>query len=169
MIVLLGLSTLLTVFLGGCIGLRHWDRTVHPALKYASIVVLVAVIGAAGLQIVQLFDFIDHMSGLFVALVLIPVALVLIPLAVVGAYLQQRSHLAPVNRLSTLALSWGPSFIIGVIMSIGIPELIYTVELTRDMESLRLPAVVLGGITIIASGLRLSSWINPLVSADTPS
>jgi hypothetical protein len=166
LIVLLGLSILLTAFLGGCIWLRNRDRAVHPALKYASIAVLVAVISIAGLAIIELFDEGIAMAGLFAVLVLIP-------LAVVGAYLQQRSHLTPVNLLSTTALSWGPSFIIGAFILIGVIAGI-GIELdlaqtTGQQEILRLLAVVLGGVTVVLSGVSLSSWINPLMSSETPS
>lgn len=166
MVVLLGLSLLLTALLGICIGLQNRDQAVHPVLKYASIAVLVVVVAVAGLAIIELFEVGVGLAGPFIVLVFIP-------LAVVGAYLQQRSHMTPVNLLSTIALTWGPSFIIGVVILVGVIAVIgIQLDLANTQtqrEALRLLAIVLGGVTVVASSVRLSSRIDPLVSSRAPS
>lgn len=159
MVVLLSLSILLTVFLGGCIALRNRDRFIHPVLKYASIAVLFAVIVVAGFAVNTLFDSWIGLAGPFVVLVFLP-------LAVLGVYVQQRSQLTPVNLLWSIALIWGPSFIIGMLVFtilstwIGITLGFGRTNLT---EGLLLLALLLGGGTIVAGGVRLSSWVSSLV------
>jgi len=163
---LIGLSLLLTVFLGISIGLRNKERTVHTVLKYASIVVLVAVIAVAGLATIELLGIGEGFGGLFIALVLIPLALI-------GAYLHNQSNPTRINLLSTIAFSWGPSFILGLIVMSGVllgigNEL--SLAQTKSQEiALGILTYILGGGTVVAISVRLSSWVNPIVSSDTVS
>lgn len=163
--VLLGLSTLLVLFLGGVVVVRKRNRAVPPVLTYASVGVLLAVIAVAGFAVVALYDEAASLAGLFVALVLLPLALV-------GGYLRRQTEVTRVNLLSTIGFAWSLPFILGVFIVFGITagvgsELGFA-STTPQQESLARLATLLGGISVLAGTFLLSSRISRLVSTVDP-
>lgn len=163
--VLLGLTTLLAVFLGGIVAVRRRNRAVPSVLKYASAGVVLVAIAVAGFAVVALYDEAAALAGLFLVIGLLP-------LAIVGGYLQRRTEVTPAELLATIGLAWCLPFILGVFVIFGITAGIGSelglATTTAQQESLAQLATLLGGGIVVAGALLLSSRISRLVSSPNP-
>jgi hypothetical protein len=164
--VLLGLTTLLALFLGGVVVVRRHNRSVPPVLKYASAGVVLMAIAVAGFAVVALYDEAAALAGLFVVIVLLP-------LAIGGGYLQRRTEVTRVDLLSTIGLAWSLPFIFGVFVIFGITAGVGSelglATTAAQQESLAQLATPIGGAIVVAGAVILSPRVSRLVSSADPS
>jgi len=90
---------------------RRTGRVPAP-VRYLLALVGVAALGIGGFALLAFADEAPMLSGLFSALVVVP-------LLVVGGYLARTTGLAPLEAAAATAMAWALPFLVGVVVAFG--------------------------------------------------
>lgn len=163
--VLSALAVLLSLSVMGVFVFKRRMGTVPQALRYLSVVFLVAVILVTGFAVAALYDEAATLAVVFFAIVFVP-------LGVVGIYLHQTTDSPLLDTLATAGLAWSIPFLIGVIATFGGLNILTDMFDVAPAESRQLGfhwiATAVGAGVVVIGTTWLSTPISRSMGAKTP-
>lgn len=158
--VLLGLATLLALVLAGVVLIRRRSGAIPRLLTYVSGGLGLGVLLVAGFGVLALYDEAPPLAALFVAVVVLP-------LAAVGIFLRRTTELTPLDSLATAGWAWSLPFVVGVVITVGLPVAVRSGFDLAPVESQRLGlvwiATTVGGLVVVVGSLVLGKLTGTLL------
>lgn len=160
--VLSAMAGLLGLSLAGALVFRRRTGAVPGSLRYLSAAVVPGVVLVAGFGVVALFDEAATLASVFLASVLVP-------LGMIGGHLHRMSELSRVDTIATAGIAWSIPFLLGLVVTFGLPVTINRVFALAPAESRELGlywlATGLGALVVVTGALRLGSYLRTWISA----
>lgn len=152
--VLAGIAVLLGLIATLAVVLRRRSKPLPKRFHYVAIVLLIEVIGVAG------FGFLWFLTEAPVAVAMLA-TLVLFPITAIGLRARWTTRLSRGGILTAVALAWGPSFLVGLLVFFGFTRAIEAVLVTGSSGS---GLVGLGLFVAMSSGVAVVVGVGWLTS-----
>jgi hypothetical protein len=156
----LALLALLTTVASWALHLR--TGRVPAPVRHLLVLVGVAVLGIGGFALVAFADEAPLLSGLFTALVVVP-------LLVAAGFLARTTDLAPLDVGAVTVMAWALPFLLGVVVTFGTTTgvrsaLGITSTQARQMGVRSVAAAIAGLVVVLGTGFLGGRFVSPVRS-----